>query len=88
MEISENVELKKSGKGSADMVNMKHVELALKEMFSSPKIIALKCLSEMETMFIKAVISEFRRTGLEEAIFLEVGFYLDILINTWIDIFN
>jgi len=51
---------------------MKHVECALKEMFSSPKILALQSLALMEEMFIKAVISEFRRSGLEEAQFTDV----------------
>ena len=51
---------------------MRHVEAALKEMFSSPKILALQSLAVMETMFMKAVVSEFRRTGLEEATFAEV----------------
>ena len=45
-------------------VGMKHVEMALKEMFSSPKILALQSLSLMEEMFMKAIISEFRRSGL------------------------
>ncbi|XP_065657069.1 origin recognition complex subunit 1 isoform X4 [Hydra vulgaris] len=54
------------------IVGMKHVEIALKEMFSSPKILALQSLSTMEVLFMKAVISEFRRTGLEEALFFEV----------------
>lgn len=69
VEISENNVPSKKGSGC---VGMKHVDLALKEMFSSPKIIALQCLSDMEVMLMKAVISEFRRTGLEEAIFLEI----------------
>ena len=54
------------------IVGMRHVEAALKEMFSSPKILALQSLAVMETMFMKAVVSEFRRTGLEEATFAEV----------------
>ena len=55
-------------------VGMKHVEMALKEMFSSPKILALQSLSLMEEMFMKAIISEFRRSGLEEAQFTDVSF--------------
>lgn len=63
------------GKKEASMkqlVSMKHVEIALKEMFSSPKFLALQSLSQMEEMFMKAVISEFRRSGLEEAQFNDV----------------
>merc|ERR1712142_1066839 len=41
-------------------------------MFSSPTILALQSMSPYEVMFMKAVISEFRRTGLEEALFFEV----------------
>lgn len=72
VEISESTGTKKQDNDFVGSVGMKHVDLALKEMFSSPKIIALQCLSDMEVMFMKAVISEFRRTGLEEAIFLEI----------------
>ena len=56
-------------------VGMKHVEMALKEMFSSPKILALQSISLMEEMFMKAIISEFRRSGLEEAQFTDVSFF-------------
>ena len=60
-------------------VGMKHVEMALKEMFSSPKILALQSLSLMEEMFMKAIISEFRRSGLEEAQFTDVSDFPDIM---------
>ena len=62
----------KDGSQQERRVGMKHVECALKEMFSSPKILALQSLALMEEMFIKAVISEFRRSGLEEAQFTDV----------------
>jgi len=54
------------------IVGMKHVESALKEMFSSPKILALQSLSLMEEMFMKALISELRRNGVEEAVFIDI----------------
>lgn len=65
-----------NNKGEEERVGMKHVEMALKEMFSSPKILALQSLSLMEEMFMKAIISEFRRSGLEEAQFTDVSFVL------------
>lgn len=55
-----------------ELVSMQHVEKALQEMFSSPTVKALRSLSSYEAMFMKALISEFRRTGLEEALFFEV----------------
>ncbi|XP_057298832.1 origin recognition complex subunit 1-like isoform X2 [Hydractinia symbiolongicarpus] len=73
VEIAESSMLTTSPrKRSKGIVGMKHVESALKEMFSSPKILALQSLSVMETMFMKAIISEFRRTGIEDALFMEV----------------
>ena len=74
VEVAESVaaDIKGVRKSLKGIVNMKHVEIALKEMFSSPKILALQNMSPLETMFMKAVISEFRRTGLEEALFFEV----------------
>ena len=56
------------------LVGMKQVEEALKEMFSSPKISALQSLSFTEEMFVKALISELRRNGLEEALFSDVSY--------------
>ena len=56
------------------LVGMKQVEEALKEMFSSPKILALQSLSFTEEMFVKALISELRRNGLEEALFSDVSY--------------
>lgn len=77
VEIAESSMLTTSPrKRSKGIVGMKHVESALKEMFSSPKILALQSLSVMETMFMKAIISEFRRTGIEDALFMEVRFLL------------
>ena len=76
VEIAEASYEKKNLKMSKGIVGMNHVELALKEMFSSPKILALQSLSAFEVLFMKAVISEFHRTGLEEALFFEVSFFL------------
>ncbi|MEE6495550.1 hypothetical protein FKM82_002078 [Ascaphus truei] len=60
---------KKSG---PSLVGMSHVIEALEEMFSSPYIIAIRSSSVLEQTFLKAVISEFRRSGLEEATFQQV----------------
>eukprot|EP00794_Sanderia_malayensis_P008152 gene8151-9024_t len=54
------------------IVGMRHVEEALKEMFSSPKIIAMRNLAKFQAYFMKSVVSEFRRSGLEEALFRNV----------------
>ncbi|XP_028404499.1 origin recognition complex subunit 1-like [Dendronephthya gigantea] len=58
-----------SSKTKQQLVGMPHVEKALNEMFSSPKILAMKNLSMMEGYLLKSVLAEFRRTGLEEASF-------------------
>ncbi|XP_055717497.1 origin recognition complex subunit 1 isoform X4 [Salvelinus fontinalis] len=57
---------------SAGLVRMSHVMEALDEMFSSSYITAIRCASLQEQLFLRAVIAEFRRLGLEEAIFQQV----------------
>ncbi|XP_062411446.1 origin recognition complex subunit 1 isoform X2 [Sardina pilchardus] len=59
----------KSGTG---LVGMSHVMQALDEMFSSAYITAIRCASVQEQLFLRAVIAEFRRLGLEEATFQQV----------------
>ncbi|XP_069378782.1 origin recognition complex subunit 1 [Paralichthys olivaceus] len=54
------------------LVRMSHVMEALNEMFSSAYITAIKCASVQEQLFLRAVIAEFRRLGLEEAMFQQV----------------
>ncbi|KAM3620084.1 uncharacterized protein V6R79_018177 [Siganus canaliculatus] len=54
------------------LVGMSHVMEALNEMFSSAYITAIKCASVQEQIFLRAVIAEFRRLGLEEATFQQV----------------
>ncbi|XP_041360027.1 origin recognition complex subunit 1-like [Gigantopelta aegis] len=51
------------------LVGMKHVSTALQEMFTSPKIVAIRNLSKQEKLFLQATVSEFQRTGVEEAEF-------------------
>ncbi|XP_076578395.1 origin recognition complex subunit 1 [Chaetodon auriga] len=57
---------------AAGLVGMSHVMEALNEMFSSAYITAIKCASLQEQLFLRAVIAEFRRLGLEEATFQQV----------------
>ncbi|XP_006803708.1 origin recognition complex subunit 1 [Neolamprologus brichardi] len=57
---------------SAGLVGMSHVMEALNEMFSSAYITAIRCASTQEQLFLRAVIAEFRRLGLEEATFQQV----------------
>uniref|UniRef100_A0A3Q3F5J8 Origin recognition complex subunit 1 n=1 Tax=Kryptolebias marmoratus TaxID=37003 RepID=A0A3Q3F5J8_KRYMA len=57
---------------AAGLVGMSHVMEALDEMFSSAYITAIKCASTQEQLFLRAVIAEFRRLGLEEATFQQV----------------
>ncbi|XP_045543799.1 origin recognition complex subunit 1 isoform X2 [Salmo salar] len=57
---------------SVGLVRMSHVMEALDEMFSSSYITAIRCASLQEQLFLRAVIAEFRRQGLEEATFQQV----------------
>ncbi|MBN3276148.1 ORC1 protein, partial [Polyodon spathula] len=61
-----------SQRSGSGLVAMSHVMEALDEMFSSPYITAIRCASVQEQIFLKAVIAEFRRLGLEEATFQQV----------------
>ncbi|XP_045615281.1 origin recognition complex subunit 1 isoform X2 [Procambarus clarkii] len=56
----------------AALVGMLHVDMAIKEMFTSPKITAIRSCSFMEQFVLRAVVAEFTRTGLEEAVFSHV----------------
>ncbi|KAJ0032882.1 hypothetical protein NQD34_002963 [Periophthalmus magnuspinnatus] len=62
-----------SGGGvSGRLVEISHVMEALGEMFSSAYLNAIKAASVQEQLFLRAVITEFRRLGLEEASFQQV----------------
>ncbi|XP_077964089.1 origin recognition complex subunit 1 [Gasterosteus aculeatus] len=54
------------------LVEVGHVMEALNEMFSSAYVTAIKRASLQEQLFLRAVIAEFRRLGLEEATFQQV----------------
>ncbi|KAK2889257.1 hypothetical protein Q8A67_014632 [Cirrhinus molitorella] len=68
-EICEHSGSQKNGSG---LVGMSHVMEALDEMFSSSYIAAIRSASVQEQLFLRAVIAEFRRLGLEEATFQQV----------------
>ncbi|TRY59208.1 hypothetical protein DNTS_014606 [Danionella cerebrum] len=68
-EICELSGIQQKGSG---LVGMSHVMEALDEMFSSCYIAAIRCASVQEQLFLRAVLAEFRRLGLEEATFQQV----------------
>ena len=51
------------------MVGMSHVTQAHKEMFCSPKIMAIRCCSQFEKFFLQSLITLFQKTGIEETTF-------------------
>lgn len=53
-------------------IKMKDVDTALQEMFFSTKIVAIREGSEQEQIMLKAIVQEFRSSGLEEAVFTNV----------------
>ncbi|NXP66483.1 ORC1 protein, partial [Chloropsis cyanopogon] len=54
-------------KNSPEIVRMAHVTEAIDEMFSSPYVNAIRNASLHEQIFLKAILAEFRRAGVEEA---------------------
>lgn len=56
-----------SQKSTPEIVRMAHVTEAIDEMFSSPYINAIRNASLHEQIFLKAILAEFRRAGVEEA---------------------
>ncbi|KAK1340011.1 hypothetical protein QTO34_018575 [Cnephaeus nilssonii] len=58
--------------GSPGQVTVAHLLKAVDEMFSSAYITAIKNSSVMEQSFLRAILAEFRRSGLEEATFQQV----------------
>ncbi|XP_068262911.1 origin recognition complex subunit 1 [Nyctibius grandis] len=56
-----------SQKRTPGMVRMAHVTEAIDEMFSSPYINAIRNASLHEQIFLKAILAEFRRAGVEDA---------------------
>uniref|UniRef100_A0A672U5D3 Origin recognition complex subunit 1 n=1 Tax=Strigops habroptila TaxID=2489341 RepID=A0A672U5D3_STRHB len=56
-----------SQKGAPEIVRMAHVTEAIDEMFSSPYVNAIRNASLHEKNFLRAILAEFRRAGVEEA---------------------
>ncbi|KAM8805664.1 origin recognition complex subunit 1 [Eudromia elegans] len=56
-----------SQKNTSGIVRMVHITEAIDEMFSSPYINAIRSASLHEQIFLKAILAEFRRAGVEEA---------------------
>uniref|UniRef100_A0A8C5TY76 Origin recognition complex subunit 1 n=1 Tax=Malurus cyaneus samueli TaxID=2593467 RepID=A0A8C5TY76_9PASS len=54
-------------KRTPEIVRMSHVTDAIDEMFSSPYVNAIRNASLHEQIFLKAILAEFRRAGVEEA---------------------
>ncbi|NXD21026.1 ORC1 protein, partial [Spelaeornis formosus] len=54
-------------KRAPEIVRMAHVTEAINEMFSSPYVNAIRNASFHEQIFLKAILAEFRRAGVEEA---------------------
>eukprot|EP00069_Balaena_mysticetus_P016650 bmy_09988T0 len=57
---------------SPGLVTTAHLLEAVEEMFSSSYITAIKNSSVLEQSFLRAILAEFRRSGLEEATFQQV----------------
>lgn len=57
---------------SLGLVTVAHLMEAIDEMFSSSYITAIKNCSLLEQGFLRAIIAEFRRSGLEEATFQQI----------------
>merc|ERR1719204_2446799 len=51
---------------SESVVGMIHVTQAHKEMFCSPKMMAIRCCSPFEKMFLQTLVAIFAKTGIEE----------------------
>lgn len=77
-EIAEPVNYR-TGRDKGDhrqLVTMSHVNQAVHEMFSAPKIVAIRSCSVLEKTLLRAIVMEFQRTGLEEARFSMVHDHL------------
>ncbi|XP_075802977.1 origin recognition complex subunit 1 [Microtus pennsylvanicus] len=69
---TEICELSRQPGDSPGLVTVAHLMEAIDEMFSSPYITAIKNCSLVEQGFLRAIIAEFRRSGLEEATFQQI----------------
>jgi len=64
------------------MIGMMHVTKAHQEMFSSPKIMAIRCCTKYEQLLLKVMVGEFHRTGVEETTVAAVFREIQICLRT------
>ncbi|XP_008065751.1 LOW QUALITY PROTEIN: origin recognition complex subunit 1 [Carlito syrichta] len=57
---------------SSGLVTVAHLMKAVDEMFSSSYVMAIKNSSVLEQGFLRAILAEFHRSGLEEATFQQI----------------
>ncbi|KAL2772543.1 origin recognition complex subunit 1 isoform 2 [Daubentonia madagascariensis] len=69
---TEICELSPQKPDSPGLVTVAHLMEAVDEMFSSSYITAIKNSSVLEQGFLRAILAEFRRSGLEEATFQQI----------------
>merc|ERR550519_921565 len=50
----------------ATQIGLQHMTQAHQEMFTSPKILAIRSCTKYEQMLLKVMVAEFHRTGVEE----------------------
>ena len=55
-----------AGEGKAVITTLQHVNAALKEMFTSPVLTALSCVSYYERLLLRAIVAEVAARGIEE----------------------
>lgn len=72
--LEEEPELNDDGVNASDptsstCVNMLHVQRAISEMISNPKVQAIRSCSRLEKNFLRAVECEVSRTGVDETTF-------------------
>ncbi|XP_037672612.1 origin recognition complex subunit 1 [Choloepus didactylus] len=69
---TEICEFSRQKSDSPGLVTIAHLMEAVDEMFSSSYITAIKNCSVLEQGFLRAILAEFRQSGLEEATFQQV----------------
>lgn len=73
MDIAEQQNGKSDGKSDGKLkVTIRHVEVAVQEVFSSDKVYAIAESTEQEKTFLHALLNDFRSTNMEVAYFGDV----------------
>jgi len=68
--------------GGSAKIGVGHVSKAHQEMFTSPKILAIRSCSEYEQLLLRVMVQEFHRTGVEETVLGAVHRELTTLLRT------